>query len=498
MNSSSQISSLAAIGDRLRRQSVAYGLASLVGPGTGLLLLPLYTRFLSASDYGLIALLEVVSLLLGTVFSLGMTAMVPFYYVDEPEPSRRRRRLGSLIVGVTLLNVVLAVVIVAAGDNVLRVLMPSVPPTPFLPILAATALLEPYWIVAGAILQINERAGCYSVLSSVRIVASVVLRVVAIVLLAGGVVGFVLANLGTAAATALAVLPLLRREAVLTFDLRELGRAFAVGGPTVPNNLLNYGFRSLDRVVMERYVSHDEIGVYYLALRLADVVRLGGDVIISVWRPVFFKQAGDIRFAASVVPEVIRLVALGFFGMFLLLSLFGRELVAWLLAPRFSAAAPLVPLLLAAMTIKGLYAFPYLAIWYRKRLAWVPLLTFAALGVSLVANVTLTPRLGTWGIATALLLSWAVLFGLTLAVARRLYPLAYPWRPILCAATLTVLAVGAGVPLEVGPTTSAAKLVLVAAWAGALVLTRCVKIREVRAVVTPFRQFVQRAQVSAP
>jgi O-antigen/teichoic acid export membrane protein len=483
--------------DRLGRQSIAYGLASLVGPGTGLLLLPVYTRYLSASDFGFIALLEVVSLLLATVFSLGMTAMVPFYYVDEPDPGRRRRRLGSLLVGVTLLNVALTALVVSAGGAVLGVVMPSVPATPFLPILALTALLEPYWIVAGAILQIQERAGRYSALSVARVALSITLRIVAVVVLAGGVTGFLAANLATAAVTAAVVMPLLRREAALVLDVRELWRALAVGGPTVPNNLLSYGFRSLDRVIMERFVSHDQIGVYYLALRLADVLRLGADVLISAWRPVFFKEAGDARFVATVAPDVIRLVAIGFLGMFVVLSLFAREAVALLLAPAFAAAAPLVPVLLAAMAIKALTSFPHLVLWYRKRAAYMPVLTLVALGVSLGANLVLTPRLGTWGIATSLLLSWVVLFVLTLAVARRLYPLPYPWRPIGFAATVAVVAVAAGAPLDPGPATIALKLGLVLAWGGALVLTGCVTVSEIRAVAAPLRRRAGRPQAVA-
>lgn len=498
MTSTGTASPLGAVAGRLGRQSVAYGLASMVGPGTGLLLLPLYTRYLSPSDFGLIALLEIVALLLATVFSLGMTAMVPFHYVDEADPARRRRRLGSLLIGVTAVNLALTALIVGGGRDVMGVLLPSVPFSPFLPLLALTALLEPYWIVAGAILQIQERAGRYGALSSARAVLSMTLRIAAVVVVAGGVLGFVVANLATAAVMAIVVLPLLRREAALAFDIGELKRALAVGGPTVPNNLLSYGFRALDRVVMDRFVSREQIGVYYLALRLADVLRLAADVFVSAWRPVFFKEAGDLRFAAAIVPDVIRIASVGFVAMFLVLSLFAREAVTWLLAPGFEGAAAFLPVLLAAMAIKGLYAFPYLVIWYRKRMAYVPALTLVALGASVAANLVLAPRFGAWGVATALLLSWAVLFGLVLATARRLYPLAYPWRAIAIAGATAAAAVAAAGPLEPGPLAVAVKLALVGAWTGGLALTGCVTVAELRAAGAPLRRLIERPQPVAP
>ncbi|MBI4635730.1 MAG: oligosaccharide flippase family protein [Candidatus Rokubacteria bacterium] len=472
---------------RLGRQSVAYSLASAVGPGAGLLLLPLYTRYLSPADYGLIALLEIVSFLLAAVFSLGMTAMVPFYYVDEPDVAIRRRCLGTLVGGVTVLNLALASFVAVAARPLVDVLLPTVPFHPFIPILALTALLDPYWIIAGAALQIQERALLYSVLSIGRILLSTALRITWVVVLAAGVLGFVTANLLTAALSALAVAPLLRRELTIAFEPRHLWRALEVGGPTVPNNLLSYGFRTLDRIVMDRFSTREQIGLYYMALRIAEVLRLVTDVFINSWRPIFFKEAGDDRFAAAVAPRVIRLVSLGFIAVFVALSLFAREAVAVLMAPQYTGAAVFVPVLLGAMVLKGLYSFPYLTIWYRKRTIYVPVLTGATLVFSVAANLTLASRWGAYGIAIAFLLSYAVLLLLVLAVARRLYVLHYPWREILTAGGLAAAAVGLGSGLEPGLATGAVKALLLGGFAASVVLAGGVSRRELEALAEPVR-----------
>lgn len=475
------------ISRRLARQSGAYAAVAIAGSALGVLLLPVYTRVLSPAEFGLIALLDVIALLLTTVFSLGMTAMVPFYYADEVDPGRRRRCVGTLLVGITVINVVLAAMVVTTADAVVGAVLPSVAVWPYVPLLAATALIEPFWIVAAAVLQIEERATAHSVLTFLRLLLANALRIVAVVVFGLGVLGFVGAGLATAIVWLLPSVVLLRREATWSFLPHELWRAFRVGGPTVPNNLLSYGFRAADRVVLERFATRDEIGLYYMALRIAEVGRMAADVFVSAWRPIFLKEAGRPGFAESVVPVVIRASAMAFIAIFVAGALFAPEVVGLLMAADFAGAAMFLPPLLAAMALKGLYAVPYLMIWFRKKTGYLPLVSAATLIVGVTATVILASRWGAWGAAIAYALAWAVLFAITLVLGRRLYRAAYPWRELATASVLAAVVLSIASFLTPGLGGTAAKVGLLAAFAGALVASGCVRVGELRSALAPAR-----------
>jgi len=472
---------------RLARQSGAYALVAIAGGALGLVLLPVYTRVLSPAEFGLIALLDVIALLLTTVFSLGATAMVPFYYADEVDPVRRRRCVGTLLIGITIINLVLAAMVVTTAEVVVGAFLPSVPVWPFVPILAVTALLEPYWIVAAAVLQIEERATAYSVLTFLRLATANGLRLVCLTLFGLGVPGFVGAGLATAFVWLAPSAVLLRREAAWTFIPRELWRAIQLGGPTVPNNLLNYGFRAADRIVLERFAARDEIGLYYVALRIADVARLASDVFVSGWRPIFFKEAGQTGFAEHVVPVVIRTSAVAFISLFVAGALFAPEMVGLLMATDYAGAAVFLPPLLAAMALKGLYSTPYLMIWLRKKTSYLPLLSAVTLAFGLTATFTLAARWGAWGAAIAYALSWGVLFALTLVLGRRLYRAPYPWREVVTASVLATVVVGIAAFIEPGIGGIAVKLALLAGFGGAILATGCVRPAELRSAFAPAR-----------
>src|SRR5205823_477967 len=78
--------------DRLKellRHSAIYGLGSIVARIVGVLLLPLYTRYLSPSDYGLIETLVALSAVLTAFVAQGMKSAFFRFYFDSAETERR-------------------------------------------------------------------------------------------------------------------------------------------------------------------------------------------------------------------------------------------------------------------------------------------------------------------------------------------------------------------------------------------------------------------------
>ena len=82
------------LGQRLRelaRHSAVYGLGSLVSRFIAVLLLPVYTRFLSPADYGLIETLIALSAILTVLLAAGVKSAFFRFYFDEADDAGKRR-----------------------------------------------------------------------------------------------------------------------------------------------------------------------------------------------------------------------------------------------------------------------------------------------------------------------------------------------------------------------------------------------------------------------
>ena len=72
---------------RLGRHSAIYGLGGLVSRILAVLLLPLYTTYLTPTDYGRVETLVALTAILVTLLRAGISNAFFRFYFDSPEPS---------------------------------------------------------------------------------------------------------------------------------------------------------------------------------------------------------------------------------------------------------------------------------------------------------------------------------------------------------------------------------------------------------------------------
>ena len=68
---------------RLGKHSAIYGLGGLVSRIIAVLLLPVYTRYLSPSDYGTVETLIALATVIGIVLRMGITSAFFRFYFDD-------------------------------------------------------------------------------------------------------------------------------------------------------------------------------------------------------------------------------------------------------------------------------------------------------------------------------------------------------------------------------------------------------------------------------
>src|SRR6266498_195245 len=76
---------------RLAKHSVIYGLGGIVSRILAVLLLPLYTAYLTGADYGRVETLTALTAILVTLLRLGISSAFFRFYFDSPEREDRLR-----------------------------------------------------------------------------------------------------------------------------------------------------------------------------------------------------------------------------------------------------------------------------------------------------------------------------------------------------------------------------------------------------------------------
>jgi O-antigen/teichoic acid export membrane protein len=415
--------------------SVVYGSADVFATALNVLLLPLFTAWLSAADYGTLALLILFGTLAKIVVRLGLDAGFFRVHYDLDSAGERRRLAGTaLIASAGMAALFVGAVAVLSGPLTRALLGEGSAPARWVLLVAGDVGLGALLFVPLSLLRIEDRPRLFSALAVFRHALNAGLKV--LFLSRGmGVEGVLWGDLLSTGALVLATLPLLRGRAAPALSRPLLAEMLGFGLPKVPHGLMVQAQNMADRKVLDLYVTRAEVGVYHVGYTLGGAVKFALSAFEPAWGPFVYS-----RLKQEGAPQTLARVATYAFAAFVLaglvVSVFARELLT-LLTPRnpaLRAGAPVIPVVVLAYLLHGVFLLTSVGIGIAKAARRYPLVTAVAAAVNLLANFALIPRMGMMGAAWATVLSYGCMALLGYVLSRGLYPIPFEGGRLLVVA----------------------------------------------------------------
>ena len=415
---------------RLVSSLAAYQVADVVSKFIAVLLLPVYTRYISPAGYGVVELLANGVILISILVRFGMIeSFLRFYFSDEDQDRRdalARRAVGFLLVSSTVVSVALAL----AASPLSKLVLGYHDVTTFrIAVLGLWAFtnLE----LAYALLRVEERLRAYAIASLTNVAITIASSVVLVVVLGKGARGLLLGNYG---ASTLVLLGLWWTMRGRLLPRRRSAEPHAVllrfGLPTVPAEASVYALSIIDRYYIFHHRSPALAGLYSIAVKLAGTVALIVRAFQYAWPPLAYSVRDDAEAARlyGLVTTYYLLVS----GLVVAgLALLGRWVLRLLTAPSFFGAYRALPWVALGWALYGLWVV-FLVIAGRAN---VTTRNFPAALAGLVANVVLllvlVPGLGIAGAGIALCGAYVVMIAVMHLLTRRAFTAAFEWRRLV-------------------------------------------------------------------
>lgn len=420
-----------------------YTLGSVISRAASLALLPIYTSHLSTSDYGVMELLGIAVDVAAILFVSGMNSGLQRYYFLEPTEEGRNRVVSTtfwLEIGLAFLATI-ALILAAPYGHLIGLRDPG--HIWFLRLAAITFFFGVLSSVPLMLIQSQNRARTFLVVSVVKLAAQIALNLLFLVRLDLGIAGILYTGLIVNLVMGLVLAAWMAREVGLKIHPPDLARLRAFGVPyqiTVAGSfLLVYG----DRFVLGAWTTTAEVGLYGLAYQF-------GFLVASLTEVPFIRAWNPIRYALIKEPRADRdlaynhgLSALGFVLSLLSIGVLAfTPFVLGVLTPEaFHSAARLVPVIVGAYIVQCYTSVVVFGIDVSTRTKFYTIASWAGAITSIALYVLLIPRFGGAGAAWATLFAFLVRHGMTYHYAQRLWPVHYAWRaPLLGGVIFTVSA----------------------------------------------------------
>ena len=398
----------------------------------GLVMLPLYTRAISPTEYGGLGILLSAAGVLVVLFSAGLDIwIVRTHFQLASDPPRRDEALASvwrflLIYPLTASLVLSAIAWPFLGQS------HTVTGLDVLLMLVSTAVNVSGGTLPLNVLRARQALRPYLTMTAVTALTTPALTVLFVVILKQGIEGWLvaagLANIVTFGVAAV-VVPWQRH---IRMNWRAIKRALTFSIPLIPHFISSWALQLADRFVIAGIVSGPNLGLYSLAANLSTPVMILVLALSQGFMPTYAK-AGAQRGASKELANVVTLQLTIVVGFTLAGLMLGPTAVKLLSASDYHAAAPLVPWIVLGYGFLGIYAVPMSGATLgagRQKFAWVASASSALTNVGLL--VIFVPTYGIYAAAVASAAGYFVLLVLMAVWAHaRDNPVQYEWSRLV-------------------------------------------------------------------
>lgn len=413
---------------RIFGDTMIYGLSSALAALVGFVLVPIYTRTFSPSDYGALAQINTTTTLATvlSIFALDNSAAIWFW--EHPEPEERSRTFSTWLAFVLGVAALIAAVAVGFRGPLARGLLKD------------EALSSLWLFFAANILTVNvSRVGNLWFRLHRRALAAVTLNAIPALTIAAGAYLFVVrcrwglagalaaqlagGSLG-ALVTAVTLRRVLRVSAVDRVRLRPMLR---LAGPLVLMTQLSWLTGSAVTYFVNFLCSRTDAGYYQVAVSLTSFMSLVFFAFDQAWTPYALSIRDDAQARRLWGLATEAMAATGIVGSFAIAT-FASPILLIVASARYLESEHVLAIL--ALNAVALNLPAIFSVTFAVKKVTMPLAKATALGaaVTVPSLFVLTRILGKEGAALAVLTGTLVFVAKAFRDSQRLFAIDIGWR----------------------------------------------------------------------
>lgn len=419
-------------------------------------LLPLYTSYVSAGDYGRIELLMSLMAVVVVVVRGGANfGFIRFYFLEK-DPEYRRRLVRTVFWAQMTYSTLALALCVLFASQIARALGIQYKPHQHLQgsgtsLVIATAVL--LWVNVNYaqltnLFRAEKRSAAFTIATLINVGITIPLTVILVVVYKQGPLGIIVGNLSGTMVVFIALLGYRREQLGLQFDAHLLRQVNKFGFPLMAAGLAmwvtNFGDRFMISKLLHGPFRLDELGQYSLAYKISSAMVLLFTAFQIAW-PAFAYSIEDESVAKRAYSYILTYLMFIAAWAAVGLSLFAPWIVRLLgKRPSYWPAADAIPALAYSSVFFAGFIVVTIATGRTRntKFNWIAATVAAIFNFSL--NLWLIPAYGMVGAAYATLAAYILLMLVRTWNAQRVYRVEYQWRRVV-----TIL-IAAGVLTGIG------------------------------------------------
>lgn len=426
----------------LLSDAAVYGLTSVLSQVITFFLLPLYTSYLGPGDYGIVAMLALTSAVYQPLANLGLSSAIFRRFNTTKDEGERQLVLSSALFAVLGTSTLLFATAAVASRPLTDVLLGPEVGVELVLVTLATAFLTSLNTVPQAVLRAERRVRTAGLLGIVEVTATILATIALVVGAEVGVIGVLFGSLAGEVLLCAGLFAATFRSFRFEASRRVLRGMLSYGLPLVPHQLQGVGLAYVSQYMLKEKVGLVDAGLFNMAQKFALPVSVVVNAIQRAWDPYKFHihatDADPKPFFRTSFTYYVAAVCYLWLGV----SVWGPELLRFMMDERFHDAARLIPATATIPLVFGIRGMLSTGRELTDKTGAVPVISFVGLVLVTTSSFVLIPPFGALGAAASTTLGWIVMAYGNYWFAQRVFPIGHQWPLVFGFLGLAIAVVG--------------------------------------------------------
>ena len=423
----------------LLKNTIIYSLGRVLPQAVNFILLPIYSEYLSPTQYGIIESMVVFSTILTVIFSFATERSMFRIYYDYKDEKERKKFVGNTTILITISATFFLGLIFLLHKPISKIYS-EIPFNPYFLYAILTAYATTFAYIPQTLFQVKEKAFAFFIISIIVFLLEILLTIHFVIIIKEEALGLLKAKLIANVLMLPLYLYIIKRESSFQIDRAIIKNIFLFSLPMMPILLTSWVMNMSNRIFIENYFTLQEVGIFSMASKLSSVVTILLGALFTAYNPMFYRLASneDQLMAKNKIQKLNQLLVGAILMVSFVVVLFSKEVV-FILNSRYQEAVLYIPILVLANAVNYLAGIYSLMIYQNKKSGIIMYIYIIGAIFSIIFNYILVPQFGAFGASWVNVIASLMILLLSIHYAKKNYYIPLQYTYILLGIAISVI-----------------------------------------------------------
>lgn len=407
------------------KDAATYTLLTFITGLGSFLIVPLFWSKLTPTDYGIIAITEIIGGFFGGITGLSLDQSQTRFYYEWPE-NERKERTGTLWLASWSSTIIIGTIISFLLFPISRYIFPEIDFFPYIFYGLIITVIGSFTSFPFATIRIMQLTKFYVVYRLIAFVLGMGLNILFILILDKGILGYFYGTILSGVIMFIILTFLMIKLTKIKIKPKHLREPLKFSIPMIPSTLVGNMTGQVDRFLLQHYVDLNTLGIYSVSLKFSSLVNQLHAALKLSYGPFSYKTLIELKDTGKEVLS--KMTSFYLFPLFILvfaISIFIDDFVIWTSRTSYYGLIDVVPFLCYITLVSCFYVYmaPGIVLSNKTKLLIIPVTS--QLIVLICLGLFLLPHFHIFGLLVTKFFAGSIFLVVSLIISTRVYD----WQP---------------------------------------------------------------------